>query len=77
MVSLRQDDRGNYSARMRIPDDLREEYRRLYGARYEAKFSAPFTVGLQEAQRLFMNGRQRSQGALRPSAGLCAAKGST
>jgi integrase len=53
MVTLRQDSRGNYSARKRIPDDVREEYGRLYRARFEAKFSAPASVGLQEAQRRF------------------------
>jgi integrase len=53
MVTLRQDSRGNYSARKRIPEDVREEYGRLYRARFEAKFSAPASVGLQEAQRRF------------------------
>jgi hypothetical protein len=28
MVTLRQDGRGNYTARKRLPDDVREEYRR-------------------------------------------------
>jgi hypothetical protein len=53
MVTLCQDSRGNYSARKRLPDDVCEEYGRLYGARHEAKFSAPASVGLQEAQRMF------------------------
>jgi integrase len=53
MVTLRQDSRGNYSARKRLPDDVHEEYGRLYGARHEAKFSAPASVGLREAQRRF------------------------
>jgi hypothetical protein len=32
MVKLSQDDKGNYIARKRLPDDVREEYQRLYGA---------------------------------------------
>jgi hypothetical protein len=43
MAKLRRDENGNYLARKRLPDDVREEYGRLYGARYEAKFSAPKT----------------------------------
>jgi integrase len=53
MVTLTQDDRGNYRARKRLPDDVREEYGRLYGGRYEAKFSAPKTTKGHEAKRLF------------------------
>jgi hypothetical protein len=49
MVSLRQDSNGNYSARKRLPDDVREEYGRLYGARFEAKFSARASRGKQSA----------------------------
>ncbi len=53
MVTLRQDSRGNYSARKRLPDDVREEYGRLYGPRLEAKFSASASDGPQEAKRQF------------------------
>jgi integrase len=53
MVKLRQDDRGNYSARKRLPDDVREEYKSLYGARFEAKFSMPATVGHRIATEKF------------------------
>jgi integrase len=53
MVSLRQDSNGNYSARKRLPDDVRKEYGRLYGARFEAKFSAPAGLGKQIAQQKF------------------------
>jgi hypothetical protein len=53
MVKLRQDANGNYRARKRLPDDVREEYGRLYGARNEAKFSAPKTTKSHEAKRLF------------------------
>jgi hypothetical protein len=44
MASLTQDTKGNYKARKRLPDDVREEYGRLYGAHYEAKFPAPKTT---------------------------------
>jgi hypothetical protein len=38
MVGLGQDERGNYTARKRLPNDVSEEYGRLYGPRVEAKF---------------------------------------
>ena len=53
MVSFRQDNKGNYSARKRLPDDVREEYGRLYRARFEAKFSARASLGKQTAQQKF------------------------
>ena len=53
MVNLRQDNRGNYYARKRIPDKLREEYGKQYGKRLEEKFSAPASVGRLEAERRF------------------------
>jgi hypothetical protein len=53
MVRLRQDSRGNFSARKRLPDDVREEYGRLYGAHHEAKFSKPASLGKQIAQQKF------------------------
>ena len=53
MASLTQDSKGNYKARKRLPDDMRDEYGRLYGARYEAKFFAPNTTKSHEAKRLY------------------------
>jgi integrase len=53
MVTLTQDDRGNYRARKRLPHDVRDEYGRLYGAHHEAKFFAPKTTKGHEAKRLF------------------------
>ena len=53
MVTLRQDSRGNYSARKRLPDDVREEYGKLYRARFEAKFSARGSLGKEAAQQKF------------------------
>jgi hypothetical protein len=53
MVSLRQDTKGNFSARKRLPNDVREEYGRRHGARFEAKFSAPATVGAHAAKQMF------------------------
>ena len=53
MPTLTQDTQGNYKSRKRLPDDVREQYGRLYGAHYEAKFSAPKTTKSQEVKRLF------------------------
>jgi hypothetical protein len=53
MVTLRQDGKGNYSARKRLPDDVREEYGRLYRAHHEAKFSAPASTGSLAAKQRF------------------------
>jgi hypothetical protein len=53
MVSLRQDGKGNFSARKRLPDDVREEYGRRYGQRVEAKFFAPASKGAANAKQEF------------------------
>ena len=53
MVKLRQDNNGNYIARKRLPDDVREEYSRRYKARYEAKFFARASVGALAAKQKF------------------------
>ena len=53
MVMLRQDSKGNFSARKRLPDNMREEYGRLYGARFEAKFFAPASIGTYNAKQKF------------------------
>ena len=42
MVKLRQDNNGNYIARKRLPDDVREEY----GGRYKARYEAPRNDGV-------------------------------
>jgi integrase len=39
MVTPRRDSKGNYVVRKRLPDDVREEYSRLYGPRHEVKRS--------------------------------------
>ena len=52
MVGLRQDTKGNFSARKRLPDDVREEYGRRYGQRVEAKFFAPASKGAADAKRV-------------------------
>ena len=49
MVRLRQDSNGNFVARKRLPNDVREEYGRRYRARFEAKFSARASVGVDAA----------------------------
>ena len=53
MVRLRQDTRGNYVARKRLPDDVREEYGTLFGQSFEAKFYAPASTKRREAERLY------------------------
>ena len=53
MAHLHQKPNGSYSARKRLPDDVREEYGRLYGPRFEAKFSAPASVGRHAAAQRF------------------------
>ena len=68
MVTLRQDTKGNFSARKRLPDDVRDEYGRRYGQRVEVKFFAPASKGAGEAKRSFATGRRRSRvdiGAIR------------
>ena len=53
MVTLRQDTKGNFSARKRLPDDVRDEYGRRHGQRFEVKFFATASKGAGEAKRLF------------------------
>ena len=53
MVTLRQDTKGNFSARKRLPDDVRDEYGRRHGQRFETKFFALANTGSAEAKRLF------------------------
>jgi len=53
MVNVRRDSSGNYKARKSIPDDVREEYGRLYGPRFEAKFFASSDARPDEAKRRF------------------------
>jgi integrase len=53
MASLRQDSRGNYVSRRKLPTDVRDEYGRLFGQRHEAKFFQPASTDRREAQRQF------------------------
>jgi hypothetical protein len=53
MASLRQDGRGNYVSRRKLPIDVRDEYGRLFGQRHEAKFFRPASTEKREAQRQF------------------------
>jgi hypothetical protein len=53
MVTISQDAKGNFTARKRLPDDVREEYARRHGQRFEAKFFAAASTGAAEAKRLF------------------------
>jgi integrase len=53
MISLRQDTKGNFSARKRLPEDVRVEYGRRYGQRVEAKFFSPASKGVTHAKQMF------------------------
>ncbi len=69
MVKLRQDSKGNYSARKRLPDDVREEYGRRHGPRFEAKFFGACQRGSRmPLSRNFGSGMPKSRDASRPSA---------
>ena len=53
MVKLERRPSGGYSARKRIPNNVREEYAKRYGPKHEAKFSAPVGTDALEARRLY------------------------
>jgi integrase len=53
MAHLHQKPNASYSARKRLPVDVREEYGRLYGPRFEAKFFAPASIGRHAAGQRF------------------------
>lgn len=64
MVNLRQDSKGNFIARRRLPDDVRAQYGRLYGARHEAKFSTPAATDKHEALRKFHEWQAEVEGRI-------------
>lgn len=53
MVTLSQNSSGKFKARKRLPDDVREDYGRLCGARYEARFTAAAGTKRSDAERQF------------------------
>jgi integrase len=53
MASFRQDSRGNYVSRKKLPVDVRDDYGRLFGQRHEAKFFRHASTDRREAQRQF------------------------
>jgi integrase len=53
MVGLKRESNASYSARKRLPDDVRDEYGRLYGPRLEAKFYASASTEPQVAKQRF------------------------
>src|SRR5262249_6515354 len=53
MASLRQDSRGNYVSRKKLPLDVRDEYGKQFGQRHEAKFFRPASTDRREAQQQF------------------------
>jgi integrase len=50
MSSLNKTKSGTYSSRKRIPQDVRDEYGRLYGPRHEAKRTFPASLTVSEAK---------------------------
>jgi hypothetical protein len=53
MVGLKRNDNGSWSARKRIPDDVRDEYAALHGPRLEVKFFAPVGTTAPMAKQQF------------------------
>lgn len=53
MTALKRSTNGGHSARKSIPQDVRVEYQRLYGASWEAKFSSPPDVKNADAKARF------------------------
>ncbi len=53
MVGLKRNSNGSWSARKRLPDDVRDEYAALHGPRLEAKFSAAVGMKPHDAKREF------------------------
>ena len=51
MVKLAQDNKGNFRARKRLPEDVRDEYGHRFGQRFEAKFYA--TASERDAPQKF------------------------
>jgi hypothetical protein len=50
MAALRRSKSGAFSARKVIPKDVQDGYERLYGHRWEAKFSLPAGTSPQDAK---------------------------
>jgi hypothetical protein len=51
--ALKRSPAGAYAARKSIPKDVRDTYERLYGQRWEAKFSLPALTRPQDAKARF------------------------
>lgn len=59
MVTRGEDSQGNYKARKRLPDDVRDEYSRLYGSRFGVKFFAPASTKPNMAAAIWRVARKR------------------
>jgi integrase len=62
MITLRQDAKGNFTARKRLPNDVREEYGRRFGQRLEAKFYA--AAGDRDARQKFRDWETEVEGRI-------------
>jgi integrase len=51
--TLKQTRTGAYKSRQRVPPDIAEDYKQLYGQAWEVKFFAPSGTTLADAKRLF------------------------
>jgi integrase len=65
MVGLKRNDNGSWSARKRIPDDVRDEYAALHGPRLEAKFFAPIGTTAPIAKQQFSEWLAETEGNIR------------
>ena len=65
MVGLKRSSNGSWSARKRIPDDVRDEYAALYGPRLEAKFYAPVGTAAPTAKQQFSEWLAEIEGHIR------------
>ena len=65
VVRMKRSNSGAYSARKAIPKDVRDEYKRLYGQRREAKFSLPARTDPREAKTKYVEWLSIVEGRLK------------
>jgi hypothetical protein len=65
MPSLNRTATGAYRSRQRIPADVADEFKRLYGQRHEAKFYIAPGVSSGEARQRFSEWRAETEGRFR------------
>ncbi len=65
VVRMKRAKSGAYLARKAIPEDVRDEYKRLYGQRREAKFSLPASTDPREAKAKYVEWLSTVEGRLK------------